>query len=243
MLPISLSLLLLSLLFSSCCWKPNLTGKWVGASSRYYRADFKFLTDSTVVFYRTGWMAHQDRALARWQYIDPRLIRVSTEFTHQNMPIDVKEDRIVSDSLRFILLDHIHEKNTDPAITIWLCIGDKRYKFDEEVMSLSRDDLGELNSFYLVAEADQPYNATYGEVFNFNRLQTTEYMICNTGNNRFEISLPDFVHNCWSDAFYFREIDLILKVKQCGKALKWTLAGEDWLYDLDKAYSSKYKSR
>lgn len=242
MLPISLSLLLLSLLFSSCCWKPNLTGKWVGASSRYYRADFKFLTDSTVAYSRFSGSRGYDVSFAKWQYIDPRLIRVTTEFTHQNMPIDVKEDRIASDSLSFILLDSVNLENTRFSISIWLCIGDKRYKFDDEVMSLSRDDLGKLNSFYLVAEADLP-KADYSVALNVDRIQTTEYTLCNSASNRFEISLPDFVLNCWFEAFYFREIDLILKVKQCGKALKWTLAGEDWLYDLDKAYSSKYKSR
>lgn len=73
-------------------------------------------------------------ALAKWEFVDKKHIRLTTDFTHQNLPINVVEKQTKSDSLIFFSKDIITKKDD---ITLWLSAGNEKYKFDGQRLALS----------------------------------------------------------------------------------------------------------
>lgn len=213
-------LILFATILSSCCKMPTFVGKTI-VSRNMWRCELEFLSDSTVSYVRMyGWGAPMQEALAKWEFVDKKHLRLTTDFTHQNLPINVVEKQIKSDSLVFILLD-----GDDDDISLWLSIGDKKYKFDGQRLALSRSDITDLRSFRIIAEANTD---RFAPTLNSDQVQTEVYVINNNANNIFEINFPSTKYGLVIPLFYYQELDHILKIQRCGKKLTWMNPGPYW---------------
>lgn len=200
-----------------CCKLPVFTGKTI-ASSNIWPCELTFLTDSTVRYFRNlGWGVPQQEALAKWAYVDSRHIRLTTDYTHRNIPIDVVESQKSSDYITFILADTLSTE-----VNVYLHIGEKNFKFRDRTMKVSRKDLGENHVFSLTARAD---SRKFAPELNNDIVKTAQYTICDSRNNVFRISLPPSMNKWWDSTFYYQELDHILKIKRCGKKLVWLNPG------------------
>lgn len=215
-------LILCTAIFSGCCKMPTFVGKTI-VSQNIWRCELKFLSDSTVNYVRMyGWGAPKQEALAKWKFVDKKHIRLTTDFTHRNLPINVVEKQIKSDSLIFFSKDIITKKDD---ITLWLSMGNEKYKFDGQRLALSRSDITDLRSFRIIAEANTD---RYAPLMNSDQVQTEEYTVRDNDSDNFEISLSLANNNMWYKAFYYQELDHILKIQRCGKKLTWMNPGPYW---------------
>lgn len=215
----TLFFLLFCTLFVSCCKMHGLVGKTIHCYN-IWPCKLTFLSDSTVSYVRVyGSGVPRQNALAHWQYLDSKHIRLTTDFTHRNIPISVDEKTIESDSIRFILKDTI-----DREVSSWICLNNKRYRFDGKSLTLARADIGEFLSFYIVALADVN---RYAPLLNNDEIQTVQYNVHNNKSNVFEITQPS-LDNVWFDGFYYQGLDHILKLKHCGEELIWLNPGPIW---------------
>ena len=207
-----ITLVLLSTILAGCCKMPNFVGKTF-ILPKNWQSELTFLSDSTVSYKREyGWGVPKQEGFAKWEIIDNKHIRLTSDYTHQNIPIDVTESKSLVDSLQFILMDKVY-----PDITIWLCIGDEKYKFNGQQLAVPLQNIYDFQSFNLVANANTD---KYAPLLNNDQIRTAIYTVRDTGNNLFKITLP-LSDSPWIDVFYYQELNYVLKIKKCKGFPKW----------------------
>lgn len=206
------SFFLLCMILSSCCKMPDFVGKTF-ILPKNWQSELTFLSDSTVSYSRKyGWGVPMQEGFAKWEVIDNKHIRLTSDYTHQNIPIDVTEIKSPVDSLQFILMNKVY-----PDMTIWLCIGDEKYKFNGQQLAIPLQNSCDFQSFNFVADANTD---KYAPLMNNDQVRTAIYTVRNPDNNLFKITLP-LSDNSWIDVFYYQELNCVIKIKKCKKLLKW----------------------
>ena len=208
-----ITLVLLSTILAGCCKMPNFVGKTF-ILPKNWQSELTFLSDSTVSYKREyGWGVPKQEGFAKWEIIDNKHIRLTSDYTHQNIPIDVIESKSPVDSLlQFILTNKVYDDTT-----IWLCNGNEKYKFDSDRLAIPKKSVRNFQSFYLVAESNPIMQAP---LLNNDQVRTAIYTVRDTANGQFKITLSP-PYNSWFNVFYYQELNCVLKIKKCKELLIW----------------------